>query len=281
MKSPMLPEQHHQAVQRAMELGRGGDLGGHRRAHLVADYVRPSPVVAEPFTNPPGYTSLGATVAALTRGPGKNMFFIGPDGKPFVLVLSQAFDDRWRATVDGKSLGKPFLVDGHGMGWNIDDPGKHVVHLEFGPQTGTNVGAVITGAGLLAVGGLAVWPRRNPQVVPRREPVRRRRRMSPAVSWLAFIAGAYAMASWTGLVAAVVLAGWHWFRTPDPRVIAVAGASLVASVGVVTVVYLGVPGDFSYVVSGPLPNAIAVVGLVLVVLGGWRHRSSADDDADS
>jgi hypothetical protein len=25
MKSPMLPEQHHQAVQRAMELGRGGD----------------------------------------------------------------------------------------------------------------------------------------------------------------------------------------------------------------------------------------------------------------
>lgn len=224
----------------------------------------------------PGVTftsDLGSRVSATVNA--------SPDGKPFVLVLSQAFDDRWRATVDGKSLGKPFLVDGHGMGWNIDDPGKHVVHLEFGPQTGTNVGAVITGAGLLAVGGLAVWPRRNPQVVPRREPVRRRRRMSPAVSWLAFIAGAYAMASWTGLVAAVVLAGWHWFRTPDPRVIAVAGASLVASVGVVTVVYLGVPGDFSYVVSGPLPNAIAVVGLVLVVLGGWRHRSSADDDADS
>ena len=56
---------------------------GMRRAHLVADYVRTSPVVAEPFTNPPGYNSVGANVAALKRGPGKNLFFIGPDGKPF------------------------------------------------------------------------------------------------------------------------------------------------------------------------------------------------------
>lgn len=206
--------------------------------------------------------------------------------EPYVLVLSQAFDDRWRATVDGKSLGKPFLVDGHAMGWTIDDPGSHVVDLEFGPQSGTHVGAAVTGAGLLAVAALAVLPRRGVQVVPRREPVRRRLRIPPAVSWLAFIAGVYVLTSWTGLLAAVILAGWHWFRPPDPRVLAVAGATLVAAAGLVTVIYLGVAGDFSYVSTSFLPNALATIGLVLVVLGSWRHRSAAPDrqeqaDADA
>ena len=36
---------------------------GYRRANLIADYVRTSPIVAEPFVHPPGYISIGATVA--------------------------------------------------------------------------------------------------------------------------------------------------------------------------------------------------------------------------
>ena len=202
------------------------------------------------------------------------------DDKPYVLVLGQAFDSRWRATIDGKSLGKPFLVDGYAMGWEIDDPRSHVVDLEFGPQTGTYVGAAISGAGLLVVAALAVLPGRAPRVVPGREPLRRRFRVSPAARWLAFLAGAYVVASWTGLVAAVVLAGWHWFRAPDPRILAVAGATLVGATGLVVILYLGQPGDFSYVATGPLPNAMAAIGLILVVLGGWRHRSAAEADAD-
>ncbi|WP_428484300.1 LLM class flavin-dependent oxidoreductase [Rhodopila sp.] len=42
---------------------------GLRRADIIADYVRTSPVVAEPFTNPPGYNSIGANVAMLKAGP--------------------------------------------------------------------------------------------------------------------------------------------------------------------------------------------------------------------
>jgi len=41
---------------------------GRRRANLAADYVRTSPVVAEPFTNPPGYNSLAANIAMLKAG---------------------------------------------------------------------------------------------------------------------------------------------------------------------------------------------------------------------
>jgi alkanesulfonate monooxygenase SsuD/methylene tetrahydromethanopterin reductase-like flavin-dependent oxidoreductase (luciferase family) len=42
---------------------------GLRRANIIADYVRTAPVVAEPFTNPPGYNSVGANVAMLRAGP--------------------------------------------------------------------------------------------------------------------------------------------------------------------------------------------------------------------
>jgi alkanesulfonate monooxygenase SsuD/methylene tetrahydromethanopterin reductase-like flavin-dependent oxidoreductase (luciferase family) len=43
---------------------------GIRRANLIADYVRTEPVVYEPFTNPPGYNSVGANVAMLKGGKG-------------------------------------------------------------------------------------------------------------------------------------------------------------------------------------------------------------------
>jgi alkanesulfonate monooxygenase SsuD/methylene tetrahydromethanopterin reductase-like flavin-dependent oxidoreductase (luciferase family) len=42
---------------------------GLRRADQIADYVRTAPVVAEPFTNPPGYNSVPANVAMLQAGP--------------------------------------------------------------------------------------------------------------------------------------------------------------------------------------------------------------------
>ena len=41
---------------------------GLRRADQIADYVRTAPVVAEPFTNPPGYNSIGANVAIMKAG---------------------------------------------------------------------------------------------------------------------------------------------------------------------------------------------------------------------
>lgn len=45
-----------------------------RRADLIAGYVRTAPVVLEPFTNPPGYNSVGANVAMLKASPKKRGF---------------------------------------------------------------------------------------------------------------------------------------------------------------------------------------------------------------
>ncbi|MCL2429200.1 MAG: LLM class flavin-dependent oxidoreductase [Alphaproteobacteria bacterium] len=62
---------------------------GRRRADLIADYVRTAPVVAEPFTNPPGYNSVAANVAILKAGNVKNRF-VGTDGT----------QDRTKASLD-------------------------------------------------------------------------------------------------------------------------------------------------------------------------------------
>jgi alkanesulfonate monooxygenase SsuD/methylene tetrahydromethanopterin reductase-like flavin-dependent oxidoreductase (luciferase family) len=53
-----------------------------RRANLAADYVRTSPVVAEPFANPPGYNSIGADVAILKSGGKRRGFVRDRHGNP-------------------------------------------------------------------------------------------------------------------------------------------------------------------------------------------------------
>ena len=55
---------------------------GLRRADQIADYVRTAPVVHEPFTNPPGYNSIGANVAILKNGARANRIVTDRHGEP-------------------------------------------------------------------------------------------------------------------------------------------------------------------------------------------------------
>ena len=55
---------------------------GLRRAHLIADYVRTSPVVAEPFTNPPGYNSIGGERGDVEGGASRASAGDRPAGQP-------------------------------------------------------------------------------------------------------------------------------------------------------------------------------------------------------
>jgi len=55
---------------------------GLRRADQIADYVRTAPVVAEPFTNPPGYNSIAANTMILKGGPRANRFVTDRNGEP-------------------------------------------------------------------------------------------------------------------------------------------------------------------------------------------------------
>src|SRR5690242_7756383 len=55
---------------------------GLRRADSIADYVRTAPVVAEPFTNPPGYNSIAANVAMMKAGPRAHRLVTDRNGRP-------------------------------------------------------------------------------------------------------------------------------------------------------------------------------------------------------
>ena len=53
---------------------------GYRRADQIAGYVRTAPVVAEPFTNPPGYNTIPANVAMLKAGKKKGRIVADRNG---------------------------------------------------------------------------------------------------------------------------------------------------------------------------------------------------------
>jgi alkanesulfonate monooxygenase SsuD/methylene tetrahydromethanopterin reductase-like flavin-dependent oxidoreductase (luciferase family) len=55
---------------------------GLRRADSIADYVRTAPMVAEPFTNPPGYNSIAANVAMMKAGPRAHRLVTDRNGQP-------------------------------------------------------------------------------------------------------------------------------------------------------------------------------------------------------
>ena len=80
------------------------------------------------------------------------------------LISGQAYDPRWKATVDGRDLGPPVLVDGYAAGWRVDLPGTtHVATIRYGPQRVTDAGFVLSGAtvlGCLALLVLRAPPRR-------------------------------------------------------------------------------------------------------------------------
>jgi arabinofuranan 3-O-arabinosyltransferase len=83
------------------------------------------------------------------------------------LRLGEAYDDRWRLSVDGEDAGPPILVDGYSTGWLIDG-GAHRLVARFGPQGAVQVTFAASAAAVVGVSAVALLP------VP--PPLRRRRR---------------------------------------------------------------------------------------------------------
>ncbi len=83
------------------------------------------------------------------RGPGLTAH-VTAAREPYFLVTGQAFDARWRATLDGRDLGAPVALDGYAAGWRIDAPGDHTISVRYTGQTGTD--AAVVGSGVVALG---------------------------------------------------------------------------------------------------------------------------------
>jgi arabinofuranan 3-O-arabinosyltransferase len=99
-----------------------------------------------------------ATVAVAERSAAGMTIRTGAAAGPYYLVAGQGYDRRWRATMDGRDLGPPLLLDGYSVGWRITDPRPHRFEVAFGPQRAARWAFLASAAGLvLAAVLLAGW----------------------------------------------------------------------------------------------------------------------------
>jgi arabinofuranan 3-O-arabinosyltransferase len=202
----------------------------------------------------------------------------GADG-PFWLVLGQSYNEGWRATVGGKDLGPPELVDGMANGWRVD-PGDRrnlAVTFTWTPQSRVWIALGISVLTVLACLVILVVTRRrrlrratgasppkfgSPLVLPGRPASNR-----AAVSGVAAVAVGTAVfvTPWVGVVVGVATVAVLW--RPRLRPILSFGAPLaLAAAGAYVLVQ---QTRYNYLPLFEWPtyfDAVHVVGWVAVAL---------------
>jgi arabinofuranan 3-O-arabinosyltransferase len=205
---------------------------------------------------------------------------------PSWLVLGESYSRGWRAECDGRSLGRPRVVDGFANGWRVS-PGCRRVSFAFAPQRAVNWGYAIGALACLVLLALLLLrrPRRRvePDAAPAPLPVDDRPWRLPARQ--ALLAGAVAAAAFgfafalrAGVVIGPAVALMLW-RGVWPRLLISAAGVLLAVV--VPALYLLFPStdrggyDTAYPVEHLGAHWVTVAAVVLLVLGLARTLSTA------
>jgi arabinofuranan 3-O-arabinosyltransferase len=101
---------------------------------------------------PPSAPAPPTTVQELRDG-GFDVHVSGAE-QPFYLVIGQNFSPRWKASIDGASLGAPILLDGYSAGWRVSSKGSFTVHVDYGPQRQYELTLLVSALALLAALGI-------------------------------------------------------------------------------------------------------------------------------
>jgi len=85
---------------------------------------------------------------------------------PATIVLREGWSDGWRASIDGRDLGKPFIVDGYAAGWIVDAArSTSMLSIRYAPATpyfALLALSWLTLAALIAIESVVVFRRREP-----------------------------------------------------------------------------------------------------------------------
>jgi arabinofuranan 3-O-arabinosyltransferase len=87
---------------------------------------------------------------------------------PYYLVIGQNLDPGWSATIEGRDLGHPILLDGYSAGWRVDRTGSYSIAVRYRPQRTYQAALAVTGAtillaaGAISAGGVGRRRRRRP-----------------------------------------------------------------------------------------------------------------------
>lgn len=240
----------------------------------LVDHVTLSsePAAPAPAPPPPDTTVLRASATAFEVEA-------GPAQGPYYLVAGQAYDERWQATMDGRPLGPPVLVDGYAVGWRIDDPAPHRFAVTYGPQSVLVWTRSASAAALVACLALAVAARRRGRRPGIAEPVR-----VPRLAWLATPVLLWVLLGPVGAVGGALLAGWHLYRPPAPAILLRASAVVLGAVPLAWLAQ-GLPSidevSVRIVTARLVPHYLAAAGLVLLVVGVARDVQARRATASS
>jgi arabinofuranan 3-O-arabinosyltransferase len=219
---------------------------------------------------------LGAGQASGGRRDGVR---VAPAG-PARIVLAESFNEGWRASCDGRSLGAPQIADGWANGWDVE-PGCRGVRFEFGPERAVRAGYAFSGAACLALLTLLLLRRRAssaPHGVQSRPAVEGAlparpltRAMAVALPLAAVVAFVFALRA--GAVALPLLTLLLWRGASVTALLAAAGGLLAV---VVPVLHLAFPPEdlgghnSSYAAEALGAHWVAVAALVLLAVALWR-----------
>ncbi len=187
----------------------------------------------------------------------------------FFLVTGHAYDPRWVATVDGKPLGTPTVVDGYSTGWRIDEAGQ--------PR---HPGAVLPSAlderraGGLGRGRAAVRVPLLPTQALDAHEVAAVVRLTPraVLGWLALAAVLWFLNGTMGLVVAVAI-GTYLLLDLEPVLMIGISVVLFAAIPVFMIIQglaTAATVDPRIVQGWSMANSLAFAGLACLVVGVIR-----------
>jgi arabinofuranan 3-O-arabinosyltransferase len=264
-------------------------LNGYYDVDTVALSSAPGGAAAGSLSGP-GATSTGSATSPATpafhltssnRWSAKGS--LTGTGRASWLVLGQSLSTGWHATVDGRDLGAPVLIDGYAAGWHLPAlPVGHVAAVSFTwtPQHVINFAELASLLGLIACVVLCIWP-------PRRRTIRRRLAwVAPTLddplsyagqgrSWRRAAAWALAVGIVMGFFAspfgglgafALVLVGLRWPRCRTIAFLGAAGSIGIAGLYTVALQHLhAFPWDIHWPQHFPWAHVAGWAALVFLV----------------
>jgi hypothetical protein len=235
------------------------------------------PAILDGTVNDPGHVgrySVGGVRLALRR--------------PSWLVLGESYDTGWQVSCDGRSLGRPTVIDGYANGW-LAPAGCRRAAFTFAPQQGVNRSYVISAAVAALLAALLLFtrpprPREEDRLPPLLELRPARPRMSPAraivIALILTVPLSFIFAWRSALFIAPLLALVFW-RGVGARALAATSAALIA-IAIPLEYVIAQPNNegghgynFGYSVDVIYAHWIGVVAVILLGLSGWMTLTAA------
>ncbi|HEX8119877.1 MAG TPA: alpha-(1-_3)-arabinofuranosyltransferase family protein [Solirubrobacteraceae bacterium] len=202
--------------------------------------------------------------------------------EPAWLVVGESYNEGWRATCDGRDLGRPTPLQGYANGWRVE-PGCRDVDVAWAPNRLLLPGYIVSLLACLALLALAARTPRSeraavlgpiPDGVATAWPLRR----ALLAGLAAGVVLGFVFAIRAGIVIGPAVALLLWRGVPA-RTLSIAAGALLAVV--VPVLYLAIaprdPGGYNtnYAVELIAAHWVGVGAVVLIGLALWRTVRAA------